>query len=179
MRCLRNLVPALIFLSALAACGASEAPAADEPVVAEDESALFAEDDADLYSRECGDVLAYYAAAIDARRYEDAARVWGSSRGVAADQLEELHEGWGNPELEIGDLRLEGAAGTSYCEARVTLLFEEAALGPDVISAPRRGTITLMRANDVPGATPEQLRWTIRESTLLEPMERVGASSPA
>ncbi len=140
---------------------------------------MFAAGEGDLNSRDCGDVLAYYAAAIDAKRFDRAARVWGSSRGVSAGQLRKLHEGWGHPILEVGDLRMEGAAGTTYCEARVTLLFEGATADKDVVSAPRRGTITLVRADDVPGATPEQLRWTIRESTLLEPMERVGENSPA
>lgn len=164
---------ALFLLAALPACGASEAPATPKG------SDLLASGDAGLNSRDCGEVLAYYAAAIDAKQYERAAAVWGSSRGVNARQLEELHAGWGNPAMEVGDLRMEDAAGSIYCEARVTLLFEEPAVGPDAVSVPRRGTITLVRASDVPGATQEQLRWTIRESTLLEPMERVGENSPA
>ena len=43
----------------------------------------------------------------------------------------------------------------------------------------QRGVLVLRRANDVPGATPEQLRWTIRSSTFIEEMERVGTGDPA
>ncbi len=51
----------------------------------------------------------------------------------------------------------EGAAGSSYYTAPVTITDGARRLS---------GEVVLRRANDVPGATPEQLRWHIESSTL-------------
>ena len=40
------------------------------------------------------------------------------------------------------------------------------------------GTLLLKRVNDVPGATPDQLRWTLRSSTFVEPLERSDRGKP-
>ena len=53
---------------------------------------------------------------------------------------------------------MEGAAGTSYYTAPVTIT---GANGQRL-----SGEIVLSRVNDVPGATPEQLRWRVRELDL-------------
>ena len=46
----------------------------------------------------------------------------------------------------------------------------------DPAKPPRQGEIVLRRANDVPGATPDQLRWTLQSSTFVESLERSSRS---
>lgn len=99
-------------------------------------------------------VLRFYADALEARDWEAAARAWGSSTGVSAATLRAQFGRSGAVTLDIGKGRREGAAGTLYYEAPVTVRIGED--GP-----PRRGTITLRRVNDVPGASADQLRWHI------------------
>lgn len=178
----------LIFMCAamaalLAACGSEpDAPGASpatEPqgVVQAEEtepSPSARRDETALQSRDCGTVLGLYADALAARDFVAAARVWGSATGVDAAILATRYADYGAAQLQIGDMREEGAAGSLYCTAKVTLLDSQ-----NSGHAPRRGVMNLRRANDVPGATPEQLRWSIFESTLVEDMERVGESEPA
>ena len=57
---------------------------------------------------------------------------------------------------------MEGAAGSSYYTAPATLTAEDANGG----SVRHQGEIVLRRVNDVPGATPEQLRWHIERVDL-------------
>ena len=58
---------------------------------------------------------------------------------------------------------MEGAAGSSYYRAPVTVEARRA----DGTVVRREGEVTLRRVNDVPGATPAQLRWHIISSELL------------
>lgn len=60
---------------------------------------------------------------------------------------------------------MEGAAGSSYYTAPATVV------GKLQNGSPHRleGEVVLRRVNDVPGATPEQLRWHL-ESSRLEPV---------
>ncbi|HEY6816857.1 MAG TPA: hypothetical protein VI168_15070, partial [Croceibacterium sp.] len=57
----------------------------------------------------------------------------------------------------------EGAAGSLFCTVGGRLT--DAA---DPAKAPVDGELVLKRVNDVPGATPDQLRWTLRSSTFGE-----------
>jgi hypothetical protein len=61
--------------------------------------------------------------------------------------------------------RLEGAAGSLYYEVLVTI----SGLSKDGDPYTLQGPVVLRRVNDVPGATPEQLRWHI-QSTDLKPV---------
>lgn len=61
------------------------------------------------------------------------------------------------PVVQIGTGQQEGAAGSLYTTAPVTITDGKRTI---------RGEITLRRANDVPGATAEQLRWHIEATTL-------------
>ena len=63
------------------------------------------------------------------------------------------------PSLAIGKGSAEGAAGSFFYEAPAVLDYGD---GSDTV----RGTITLRRANDVPGASEEQLSWRIKSSTI-------------
>jgi hypothetical protein len=104
-------------------------------------------------------LLRFYAAALHARNWSAAARAWGSASGVTAATLKAAYDRPERPVLEIGKAQAEGAAGSLYYEAPVVLRF-----GAEAV--PERGTLTLRRVNDVPGATAEQLRWHIERATI-------------
>ena len=104
-------------------------------------------------------VLKFYAAALAARDWASAARVWGQGSGVTAKTLKDSYDRLAPPRLVIGKGEQEGGAGSLYYEAPVTLRFGAG-------DQPQRGTLLLRRVNDVDGATPEQLRWRIERSTI-------------
>jgi hypothetical protein len=125
--------------------------AAREPAPALDTGALDQRQDP-------GRLLSFYAGALHARDWAAAAKAWGSGSGVTATTLKASYDRSEPPTLEVGRGEVEGAAGSLYYEAPVTLRFGAA--------APEHGSLVLRRANDVPGATPEQLRWHIERSTI-------------
>jgi hypothetical protein len=104
-------------------------------------------------------LLRFYAAALHARDWAAAARAWGAGSGVTAKTLKASYDRADPPVLELGKGEVEGAAGSLYYEAPVTLRF-----GPG--AAPERGSLVLRRVNGVDGATPDQLRWHIERSTI-------------
>jgi hypothetical protein len=175
---------ALFALVALAGCGSPEQAAAPEETQAPDAQAPIAApeltpvpeptgDLAVLESRDCRTVAQAYLDAVAQRDFAFAARVWDDPV-IDEARLAALFDGYQQPAIEISDLTVEGAAGSSYCT--VTGALSDAA---DPAKAPRQGVLTLRRVNDVPGATPQQLRWTIRSSTFIETMERSGTGAPA
>lgn len=117
-------------------------------------------DTAALADRQDPDRLVrFYAAALKARDWQQAARAWGAGSGVTASTLKAAYDRPERPILEVGKGVVEGAAGSLYYEAPVTLHF-----GAE--SMPERGTLTLRRVNDVPGARADQLRWHIERVTI-------------
>jgi len=104
-------------------------------------------------------VLRFYAQALAARDWASAAKVWGRGSGVTARTLKASYDRAEPPRLTVGKGEQEGAAGSLYYEAPVTLRFGSA-------GAPQTGTLLLRRVNDVDGATPEQLRWHLEKSTI-------------
>ena len=173
---------AFALVLALAACGPQEddqavvtsgesdpgeAPFPPEPVGPTNEQL------AQLESRDCREVAQAYSDAVARRAFAFAARFWDDP--VIDDaRLEALFDGYASPRIELADIREEGAAGSLYCTVTGALSDASAPAKPL-----RQGKIVLRRVNDVPGATPEQLRWTIRSSTFIEPMERSGTGEPA
>ena len=113
-----------------------------------------------LESRDCITVLSFYADALNFRMYGEAARVWGKDWGVTAASLEMRYSADQPLSLEIGKASVEGGAGSLYCEVAAVLMANG--------RQSRSGKITLRRVNDVPGATADQLRWHIIESTFAE-----------
>lgn len=103
-------------------------------------------------------LLRFYAAALRAKDWSAASRAWGAASGVTAATLKAAYDRQEAPELEPGKGVIEGAAGSLYYEAPVVLRFGN---GP-----PERGTLTLRRVNEVPGASPEELRWHIERATI-------------
>ena len=175
---IRRLLATGLALS-LAACGSGEeaggtvaAPAEAETPAAQAET-LPAAQAALLDSRDCRTVAQAYFDALALDEFAFAARFWDDP-AIDGPRLAALFSGYGRPRIAIAEVREEGAAGSLYC----TEIGALADLADP--SQPRHdGEIVLRRANDVPGATPEQLRWTIRSSTFVEEMERSGRGEPA
>ena len=94
------------------------------------------------------------------------ARVWNDP--VIDDaRLKALFAGYKRPAIAISGIGQEGAAGSLYCTVSGTLTD-----AGDPSKRPQKGEIVLKRVNDVPGATAQQLRWTIRSSSFVENMQR-------
>ena len=176
----------LVALAPLAACGSPEQPAAPEETQAQAPAAGApaaapeltpapepTRDLAVLESRDCRTVAQAYLDALARRDFAFAARVWDDPV-IDEARLAALFDGYRQPSIAISDLTVEGAAGSSYCT--VTGALTDAA---DPSMPSRVGELTLRRVNDVPGATPAQLRWTIRSSNFIENMERSGTGAPA
>lgn len=110
-------------------------------------------------------VLLAWARAIEFGRYAEARAQWGE-KGAASGLDEAAYAAQFAPYRRIsigfGDADIEGAAGSLYYEVPVTFTGTLRDGGADQ----RKGKVTLRRANDVPGATAEQLRWHIESSTL-------------
>ena len=115
-----------------------------------------------LESRDCRTVAQAYFAALARGDYAFAARVW-SDPAVGERQLKRAFARYRQPSVAIVGVQQEGAAGSSYCTVSGTLTD-----AGDPAKPAQSGDVVLKRVNDVPGATPEQLRWTIRSTTFVE-----------
>jgi hypothetical protein len=105
-------------------------------------------------------VVQTYYALVEAGKFAEARRLRSDGGGDEADfdRYSEYHANIGAPG------RIEGAAGSLYVEVPVQAYGRLKSGEPFNL----RGSATLRRVNDVPGATPEQLRWRIA-SIDLEP----------
>ena len=154
---------ALAALAALAACAKpaeqTAAPQAVEPsVVAAAPSPVAPPSTA----RDPAKVLIAWAKAMSLKQWDSAYLYWeakGLGTGLTPMQFKAKWGQLGNPEFEIHPGKYEGAAGSSYYTAPVVLIDGQRR---------ERGEVVLRRVNDVPGASPEQLRWHI-ESMTIEP----------
>jgi hypothetical protein len=171
----------LIALLALAGCGSPEqAPAPQASAAAPQAAASPApvapptltpipqptQDSAVLESRDCRMVAQAYADALSRGDFAFAARVWDDP--VIDDaRLKAVFAPYRQPTIAISGVQEEGAAGSLYCTVSGKLTD-----AGDPSKAAQKGEVVLKRVNDVPGATPAQLRWTIRSSTFVEKMQR-------
>ncbi len=103
-------------------------------------------------------VLRFYASAIATGDWLGAARIWGDGSGVDGPALERRYGRMASPTLLFGTGEIEGGAGSLYYEVSATLTDASGA----VIG---KGKVTLRRVNNVPGATPSQLRWHFGSGT--------------
>ena len=164
----------LLASALLGACGTNEAPA-PEP----SESAALGASPAKLppqvadfpalASTDCAQVVAFYLRALGSGEYGQAALVWDDPV-IDAARLEALFRDYRGAQVEWAEPSVEGAAGTLYCTIGGKLT--------DTAGSEREGTLVLRRANDVPGATPDQLRWTLQSSTFVENLERSSRGEP-
>lgn len=119
-----------------------------------------------LASTDCADVAAFYFDALSNREYRRAALVWDDPV-IDGARLEAVFREYAQARIEQDEPSIEGAAGSLYCTIQGQLTDAGDADKPAV-----QGTLVLRRINDVPGATPEQLRWTLQSSTFVENLER-------
>jgi hypothetical protein len=117
-------------------------------------------------------VVAFYFEALGANEWTKAALVWDDPV-VDGARLEAVFTGYASPRFEVSEPAIEGAAGSLYCTVEGTLTD-----AGDAARAPLQGELTLRRANNVPGATPDQLRWTLQSSTFVENLARSGRGQP-
>jgi len=125
-----------------------------------------------LAGKDCADVVQFYLEAIGGGEWARAALVWDDPV-VDAARLEAVFAGYKLPQVEWTEPFVEGAAGSLYCTVAGKLT--DAA---DLAKPMREGTLLLRRANDVPGATADQLRWTLQSSTFVENLARSSRGEP-
>jgi hypothetical protein len=103
-----------------------------------------------------GQVVQHYGALIEQKRWDEAAKLWGSP-DAAKDMTLQL-SAYSEAHLQIGKpADMEGAAGSIYITVPI-VLYGKDAKGTDFH---RSGDVTLRRVNDVPGSTEAQRRWHI------------------
>jgi hypothetical protein len=161
----------------LAACGGDPEPAPEAsetaaPALPAGELPPQVSDFPVLASKDCAEVAEFYLEALSSREYAQAALVWDDPV-IDAARLEAVFGGYREAQVEWTDPAVEGAAGSLYCTVTGTLT--DAA---DLARPPLDGTLVLRRVNDVPGATPDQLRWTLQSSTFVEKLERSTQGEP-
>lgn len=109
---------------------------------------------ADASARQSPDlVLRQWGSAIERRDWAVVRGLWGhagADSGLSARAFAGRWDSLHRPLVAVGQGAQEGAAGSLYYTAPVRITD-----GRRTIS----GQITIRRANDVPGATREQLRW--------------------
>lgn len=108
------------------------------------------------------EVLNAWARAVQVRDWATARAFWGDHGARSGLSETDFAARWSSlldPRVTLYHGEQEGAAGSLYYTAPVRIID-----GPRTL----HGQIVLRRANDVPGATEEQLRWHI-ESTTLAP----------
>ncbi|MEO0061591.1 MAG: hypothetical protein RLZZ08_151 [Pseudomonadota bacterium] len=123
-----------------------------------------------LASKDCATVAQFYADALRRGAYDQAALVWADP-AIDGARLQALFGGYSRPDMALAAPEVEGAAGSSYCT--VTGSLKDAA---EPARAAVDGEMLLRRVNDVDGATPVQLRWTLRSSTFVDKLERSAGS---
>lgn len=125
-----------------------------------------------LSSRACVEVAQFYFEALGSREFARAALVWNDPV-IDAARLEAVFARYREPRIEWNEPFVEGAAGSLYCT--VSGVLTDAA---DPAKPPLEGTLLLRRVNEIPGATPDQLRWTLQSSTFVERLERSSRGEP-
>jgi hypothetical protein len=116
------------------------------------------------------DVLRHYYSAIAARDFPSAYALWsrgGEASGQSYDQFASGFALTARTQVEFtGPVTFEGAAGSIFATVPVRVRATTTA-GEDQEFT---GVYELRRVNDVPGATPDQLRWHIHGAR-LEPVK--------
>lgn len=103
-------------------------------------------------------LLLAWASAMEDRAFDAAYALFGDYAdriGQNASEYLATFADYRTVRATIGEGELEGAAGSIYYEVPVALSGMMTNGGTYL----REGKITLRRVNDVPGATPSQLRW--------------------
>lgn len=142
-----SAVPTMAQQAPAASAAASPAPQSPETPIAQPAPDL---------------VLREWASAIEARDWAKVRALWGNDgadSGLTAPEFAFRWDKLRHPHIAIGQGQQEGAAGSLYYTAPVTITDGDRSIS---------GEITLRRVNDVPGASAAQLRWHF-DSTIREP----------
>ena len=167
---MRATAPALASALLLVGCGVpTEEPTPEELAVY---GAAQAADFPALVSKDCAEVVQFYLEELGGREWAVAALAWDDP-AIDAARLEAVFGSYGELQLAWTEPSVEGAAGSLYCTISGKLTDAQ-----DPAKPPVEGTLELKRVNDVPGATPDQLRWTLRSSTFVETLERSDGGKP-
>lgn len=171
---MRRGAPALALLVAACSAGDEPAPAPVETATARPvaPAPTPAAEYPVLASKNCAEVVEFYLEALGGREWATAALVWDDPV-IDGARLAAVFGGYRELQLEWTEPVVEGAAGSLYCTVGGTLTDAQ-----DRAKSPVDGTLLLRRVNDVPGATPDQLRWTLRASTFVERLERSDGGKP-
>jgi hypothetical protein len=111
-------------------------------------------------------VLQRFGGLLEQRKFAEAYRLWsdeGRASGMSDTQFITAYGKYAEIHSEVGTPgRMEGAAGSAYVDIPFRLY------GKLQGGAPfnQVGTVTLRRANDVPGSTEKQRRWHIYKTDL-------------
>lgn len=113
--------------------------------------------DAERSEKGARNVLLSLARGIEFREYDQAWALLSAAdkRKWSKAEFARLFTDLGEANVAIGEGSMEGAAGSSYYTAPVAVT----ATTDDGRPVRIEGEAILRRVNDVPGATPEQLRW--------------------
>jgi hypothetical protein len=112
------------------------------------------------------DAVRKYYAFLEARDFRRAYAMWGDASKLTFDEFADGFEHTAHTKVTVTDpVSIEGAAGSSYAEVRVRVDATTTAGEAQHFA----GAYVVRRANDVPGATAEQLRWHF-DSARLEPV---------
>ncbi|MGV3510955.1 MAG: hypothetical protein ACO1OX_03015 [Novosphingobium sp.] len=107
------------------------------------------------------EVIDAFAAAIEARDWRSVRAFWGDSGNRSGMDGASFAKKWGSlkaPSVVVGEGQQEGAAGSIYYTAPVVITDGDRTVN---------GEVVLRRVNNVPSATPEQLRWHVDSTTLV------------
>ena len=171
----RSLLPFAAALL-LVGCDSSEerapAPSGTAAATVAPAAVLSVADFPALASKDCDEVVEFYLEALGGREWAKAALVWHDP-AIDAARIAAVFGSYRELQLEWAEPFVEGAAGSLYCTVSGKLTDAQDASKPLI-----QGTLLLRRVNDVPGATPDQLRWTLRASTFVERLERSDGGEP-
>jgi hypothetical protein len=141
------------------------APAPTEPRPVPPQVGDFAE----LSSKDCVEVVRFYFEALGNHEYDKAALVWNDPM-IDGARLRTLFSGYEEPLFEWTAPFVEASGRSLFCTAGGTLFDAKDSARPIV-----QGQLELRRVDDVPGATPAELRWTLRSSTFVEQLRSAGS----
>ncbi len=149
----------------IAPLAAGETIASAEPVNCKVVEAPLAEGPNAPHSAQgAAQVVQTYYALLEEKKFDEAYGLWrdkGERSGMTADAFADSFGRYSTYHAEVGAPgRIEGAAGSLYVEVPVHV-YGQLKSGEEFHL---RGPVRLRRANNVPGATPEQLEWRIDDS---------------